>query len=210
MPELHEDGDSQVFVGGEIRLAFRWTGERWVHSIEHWKVGETVGRVLALSFEGDSLPKDPARVISPVYQQIHFQGEGPQRQALLVGQSGPHHFSAVFTFEERVGGDVSIDVDVADRCRGIVDSLAATYTVDARSDELLDADQSVAVWDFEPGRLTFAVVSEAQCSLVEAGRRATHVQVLAATHPTSSTHRIRYQWHWQIAPFPEGCYPGRE
>jgi hypothetical protein len=210
MLELLEDGDSKVIVGSQIRLIFHWTGERWIHSIGHGKASQPASRILAVSFEGDSTCEDPSRVISPVYQQLHFQGEGAQRQALLVGQSGPHHFSAVLTFEEREGGDVSIDVDVADRCRGVVESLAATYTIDARSDDLLDADRSMAVWDFEAGRLTFAAVSEAQFSLVEAGRRATQIQVLAPTRSTSSTHRIRYQWHWQVVPFPAGVYPGRE
>ncbi len=75
------------------------------------------------------------RVVSPAYQQLQFQEDGRAVQALLVGQSGPHHFSAVFAVEERdvsTAGRPRSTVDVADRCRGPVEALASTYTVDAR------------------------------------------------------------------------------
>lgn len=210
MPELVIDGDRRLIVAGAFRLVFSWTGARWVHSLEHQARGESSHRVLAISVEGDPNRDDPARVVSPAYQQIHFQGEGSELQALLVGQSGPHHFSAVFKFQERSGGDVSIDVDIADRCQGLVESLASTYTVDVRSDELIDADSHGAAWDFEPGRLTFAVVSQARFALAEAGRRATQIQAVADPESKSATRRLPYQWHWQSVPFEEGCLPGRE
>ena len=75
---------------------------------------------------------------------------------------------------------MSIKVDVADRCRGPIEALASTYTVDARSDDLIDASPSIAAWELWPDRLTFAATEPAQVSLAEAGRRATQIQALAA------------------------------
>ena len=35
MPELVIDGDRRLIVAGAFRLAFSWTGDRWMHSLEH-------------------------------------------------------------------------------------------------------------------------------------------------------------------------------
>ena len=202
MPFHSEDGDSRSISAESLRLAFRWTGHSWTHAIE--LKGSTSGRprVLAVALEGDPERDDPARVVSPAYQQLHFQeAEGSSLQALVVGQSGPHHFSAVFTFEEREGGTIAIGVDVADRCRGVVEALASTYTVDARSDELIEASPSQAAWDFDAGRLTFAAILPAQVALAEAGRRATQMaQALAGPQAGSSTRRYLYTWLWEPKP----------
>jgi hypothetical protein len=192
MPIACESGDSRSIEAGDFRLVFRWLGHSWTHWIEFG--GQL--RVLALALEGDPDRDHPARVVSPAYQQIHFQAEGSTWQALLVGQSGPHHFSAVFDFEDREPGEVRIGVDIADRCRGPIEALASTYTVDARSDELVDASPSRAAWDFGPGRLTFAATSPAQVALAEAGRRATQIQALAGLDSGLATHRLAYTWHW--------------
>ncbi len=71
------------------------------------------------------------RVVSPAYQQIHLEQDKAKGvvRAFLVGQSGPHHFSAAFEVAERPHGAV-IDVDVADRCRAPVEYLAATYAIE--------------------------------------------------------------------------------
>jgi hypothetical protein len=197
MPELLELGDRRSIESGDFNLSFRWTGARWEHWLEHRGRGLLRPRVLAFAVEGDAVRGDPARVISPAYQQLHFQREGEAVQALLVGQSGPHHFSAVFHFEDRASGEVRIGVDVADRCRSPIEVLASTYTVDARSDDLVGASPSLAAWDFEPARLTFSAVPPSQVSLAEAGRRATQVQALAPPDPGSPTRRFLYTWHWE-------------
>ena len=209
MPELVTDGDRRLIVAGRFRLAFRWTGDRWDHGIEDLARDRSTHRVLAWSLEGDPGRDDPARVVSPAYQQLQFQEDGSTLQALLVGQSGPHHFSAVFAVDEIPDPDVpgrphavrphrvTIRVDVADRCRGPVEALGATYTVDARSDDLIDANPTVAAWDFGPDRLTFAAVEPAQVSLAEAGRRATQIQALAGRSEGASTRRFLYSWQWE-------------
>ena len=196
MPELHENGDAKAIVAGDLRLAFRWTGERWVHRLELQERDQVIPRVLAASVEGDPDRDDPTRVVSPAYQQLHFQEDGRSMQALLVGQSGPHHFSAVFTLVEEIFGDVSIHVDVADRCRGPVEAFASTYAVNARSDELADASPIKASWNFGPDCLAFVARPPAQVAVAEAGRLATSIQALAGPDPGSATRRLLYDWHW--------------
>ena len=176
------------------------------------KPGREIGRTTGSSpgpwreIQGATIPRgSSARPTS----QLQFQRDGSTLQALLVGQSGPHHFSAVFAFDEIPDRDVPgrplaegsprllIRVDVADRSRGPVESLGATYTVDARSDDLVDAGPTVAAWGFGPDRLTFAAVGPAHVSLAEAGRRATRIQALAGTLEGASTRRFVYSWQWE-------------
>jgi hypothetical protein len=196
MSELIEDGDRRSIVARDIRLTFEWQGDRWVHRLIQQKVDQSIRRILASTTEGDPDRDEPTRVVSPTYQQLQFQAEGSSWQALLVGQSGPHHFSAVFTLVEEIFGDVSIHVDVADRCRGQVEALASTYTVNARPDELADASPIRASWDFGPSRLTFVARPPAQVVVAEAGRLATSIQALAGDDPGSATRRLLYYWHW--------------
>ena len=115
MLELVVDGDRRSIATPGLRLAFRWQMDRWLHAVE---VGPSL-RPVAWPIEGDPTRDDPSRVVSPAYQQLEFQEGGGGHQALLVGQSGPHHFSAVFTVR---GGEkgAEISVDVADRCRSPV------------------------------------------------------------------------------------------
>jgi hypothetical protein len=210
MPELIVDGDRRLIVAGAFRLVFSWAGERWVHSLEHQGRGAASHRVLALSTEGDPDRDDPTRVVSPTYQDLQFQEDGAKIQALLVGQSGPHHFSAVFDVEQRfphaVTGwpyadpshDILIKVDVADRCRGPIEALASTYTVDANSSDMIIAAQNIVEWDIGVNRLGLVTDhgGPTQVAWAEAGRRATRVQALASIDRAKATQRFQYLWHW--------------
>ena len=74
---------------------------------------------------------------------------GPGLCLLLTGTFFKHHFSAVVSLgidPDRPDGLV-LDVDVADRCRAPVDSLAATYTVRLDSGALADAGPQAIIWD---------------------------------------------------------------
>ena len=54
---------------------------------------------------------------------------------LLTGSCFNHHFSAVFSlYRDRETPEcIVLDVDIADRCRGPVEKLAATYVVSGRT-----------------------------------------------------------------------------
>ena len=191
MMELVVDGDRRSIVTPNLRLALRWHEDRWLHAVE---VGPSRTPV-AWPIEGDPERDDPARVVSPAYQQLEFQERGGGHQALLVGQSGPHHFSAVFTVKDR-DDEAEVEVDVADRCRSPVEALACTYFVDLVSGDLIGADTDRIEWGIPGGRLTFEALGPTRAQLSEAGRRATRVQATASLVAGAYTHRCFYRWRW--------------
>src|SRR5437868_6250030 len=102
MAEFETADDRRAIVVPSLRLEFRWAADRWTHAIDGVSESGLVRIVRAI--EGDPDRDDPARVVSPAYQQLHFQSADGLAQALLVGQSGLHHFSAVFTLREGTEG----------------------------------------------------------------------------------------------------------
>jgi hypothetical protein len=202
-PEFRfETGDDrQTIHAPGLRLTFRRGGERWAHALA---VGDGTSDLLigvAESVEGDTDRDDPARVISPAYQDVqpHF-AEG-NTCALLTGQSTPHHFSAVVT-ARRDGPSTVVEVDVADRCRGPIDVLAATYLVQLGSGDLVDAGPGRIIWGGQAlgrGRLELTAGGASDLAMAEAGRRATRVQALARLDPATYTQRLVYSWRWTPA-----------
>ncbi|HEV3168655.1 MAG TPA: hypothetical protein VGZ22_31910 [Isosphaeraceae bacterium] len=135
--------DRRAIVTPALRLVFRWTEDRWTHEIQVRR--DDGWFTLAESIEADRDRDDPARVVSPAYQQFHHQQDDAGIQAMLLGQSGPHHFSAVFSVKEVEDG-TEVCVDLADRCRAEIEALACTYQVRATSSELAEADPERVVW----------------------------------------------------------------
>ena len=187
-----DDPSHRSIVTPRLRLTFEWTGDRWAHSLE-W---DRPGSIIARSVESDAERErdEPDRIVSPAYQQLGFQRDGARVQALLVGQSGPHHFSAAFTVRE-TGGTTAVEVDVADRCRSKVSDLACTYALSLTSSDLRDAGPSRIDWERDGSRLTFeSAEPPARLALAEAGRNATRVQALASIRPETATQRWAYRW----------------
>ena len=200
-PDFEDADDRRAIVTPSLRLAFRWTGDRWSHTLEAARSGIELAR----SFEGSEETNQAARVVSPAYQQFHWRKVEGGAEAMLVGQSGPHHFSAVFAIAE-ADGCVVVAVDLADRCRPEIEVLACTYLVPATSGDLRDAGPGQIAWDRDdppdessgrPGRLTFAADPPSLAALAEAGRRAVRVQAVAEVVPGRRTHRCSYRWTWQ-------------
>lgn len=184
--------DTLTVSAPPVRLAFHWDGLRWTHGLD---LG--AGPV-AVSVEFEPGRDDPARAVSPAYQQASLQEEPGAARVLLVGQWGPHHGSAVFSVRDEPGG-VAVEADVAVRSRGGLLALAATYTVDRASGDLLDADPAAIVWSLDEcpgGRLSFEAVGAARVGLAEAGRRLTRVQAGGEVVADASTHRLVYRWRW--------------
>lgn len=187
---IEEGGDRHAIVTSRLCLTFQWTVDRWSHALEWPGVGA------ARSVESDPRRErdEPARVISPAYQQVGFQRDGARVQALLVGQAGAHHFAAAFTVQE-TGGATVVEVDVADRCRSDVSALASTYAISLTSSDLRDADPARIVWETGGERLTFeSAEPPSLLTLAEAGRSATRVQAGATIHPETATQRWAYRW----------------
>ena len=204
--------DRQAIVAPGLRLTFRRTGHRWAHALaigvddgEGEGDGEGEPRRfdgIAATVEGEPSRDNPARVVSPAYQDVQPHFADGHVCALLTGQSTPHHFSAVVT-ARCVGPDVSIAVDVADRCREPVEVLAATYLVQLGSSDLIDAGPERVVWGGDAlgqGRLEFTTTGGVDSvALSEAGRRATRVQAIARLVPSTHTRRLFYCWRWTPA-----------
>ena len=193
-----ETPESRSITLPGLRLDFTWLEDRWTHALTVARAGD--GPSLVRAVEGDAERDDSARVVSPAYQQIHLHEEGGVPMVLLVGQSGPHHFSASFAVRSLLDA-IAVEVDVADRCRAEVAALACTYVVEATSGDLQDADSARASWSVPGfGGLAFEVEPPGSSTLGEAGRRGTQVQAAARIEPGASTHRCRYTWRFAPEP----------
>jgi hypothetical protein len=215
MPDLRftweeETHDRRVIRGAGGRLTFARQGDRWTHHLACGgyltEAGNYVLPDLISAVETDPERGDPACVVSPVYQEIHrheLAGDPAGGLCvLLTGHLHQHHFSAaVRLFHDR--GDHSygvLEIDVADRCRSPVSSLAATYLVRLGSSALADANPQRITWreSTEPElELDLHCDPPSVLGLAEAGRTGTRVQAVAAIAPGVFTHRLRYRWRWR-------------
>ena len=145
-----ETHDRRVIRGAGGRLTFARQGDRWTHHLacgeRSPEAGSQVLPDLISAVETDTDRDDPARVVSPVYQEIHrheLAGDPAGGLCvLLTGHLFQHHFSAaVRLFHDQDNPSYAVlDIDVADRCRAPVSSLAATYLVRLGSGALADAN----------------------------------------------------------------------
>jgi hypothetical protein len=194
------------------RLDFLRIGERWTHELRliqtAWALPDHWPAVIASSVETDLERDDPQRIVSPVYQEIQrheFSADQICGQCvLLTGRAFKHNFSAAVTLAHDVDEPafVVLDIDVADRCREPVESLAATYLARLGSSELVDAGPHAVCWSggsIGSARLELHSDRPARLALAEAGRQSTRVQVLGTIHPGEFTHRLRYRWRWSAA-----------
>lgn len=132
-----EDGDEErSIVTPDLRLRFRWIGDRWTHAID---LRPGPWQTVAEAVEGTGLA--PGQMIGPTYQDVHFQRDGGDVIALAVGQAGAHHYSASFRVRYRAyrkphfddanvlqdRSESRIEIDVADRCRTSTVPLEAHY-----------------------------------------------------------------------------------
>jgi hypothetical protein len=198
--DLDQADDRLVIAARGLALTLWRHGARWEHALT---AGGGVPAVAA-SLEDDAARDQPARVLSPVYQEVQRHPADDAVVFLLTGQSGPHHFSAVLSARSQRGG-LTVDFDVADRCRAAVDVLAASYLVRLASGDLADAGVrriARAGTTLGGGRLEFAAEGHTSVALAEAGRAAARVQALARILPSTHTQRLHYRWHWTAADTP--------
>jgi hypothetical protein len=209
MTDFEEGQDERAIVAPHLRVVFRRAGNRWTHTVDIRGPGPW--STLAEAVEWDPTRADPTRVVSPVFQEVHFQRDGEDALALLVGQSGSHHFSASFRVLQDLDGAEyprsRVEVDVADRCRSGLTALASTYRVDgAVAGLLLGPGNASYVW--EPNcagsydaclRMLPGVAIPARIALTE-GHRGWQAQVEAEIDPTSKTQRFRYEWSHTMLP----------
>ena len=191
MVEIQQSEEVVTLDEGPLRLLFRWDGKRWSHEV--WVEGE----LFASTLEWDEERDDPSRVVCPAFQHVNVSKTDTGARALLVGQWGKHHGSAVFGVG-RKGEDVEIEVDLAVRTRAEIHALACTYTVQRSSGDLIDAGPEGIAWSRAGSAATvrFEPCGDAtgRVGMAEAGRRLTRVQATVDIRPGISTHRLLYRW----------------
>lgn len=162
---IEESDDEKSIVTPDLRLRFRWTGDRWTHSIDlRPKTTKPVVEAvewLPVAEAVEWSPGDLPSIVRPTYQDLHLQPDGDDVLALTVGQAGPHHFSASFrigfvanrsSHPSRPllfidGSTSTLEIDVADRCR-FVESLEACYYIYKNAAPLLvDPNEFEGEWD---------------------------------------------------------------
>ncbi len=192
---IEGDGDVRSIVGRGFYLAFNRFGDRWTHAIGFGWTPEGNREHVARGVEWDAERDDPAGVVSPVFQDLRFQVDaGGMPQALLLGMSGRHHFSATFEVASTDGVE-TLSVDVADRCRETgISAVASTYTVTLPLGELAAADEPVIAWDLWRQRIAFRAGPATRVALAEAGPGATRVQATAEIGLGVPTRRWQYSW----------------
>jgi hypothetical protein len=194
MPKLDESDERHAIHASGFRLSFFWVDDRWSHSIDVEQ--DSRFQQIAVSLEGEA---DAGRIISPALQQLQIQHphDDPEvLQALLVGLSGAHHFSVVFTVRERQDS-VCLSVEVADRCRLELSALASTYVVDLPSSQIVDASTTGVSWSLPSSSnrlLSFESVSPTRTDLREAGRRGCQLQACPPILAGQPTHCWTYRW----------------
>jgi hypothetical protein len=203
--------DRCVINGPRARITFARIDDRWTHHLAFRAESSAGDDFVALvsTIEAEPDGGDPARIVSPVYQELQrheFAGDHVRGICvLLTGHLHQHHFSAAVTLfrDQESERFVVLEIDVADRCRAPVSVLAATYLVRLGSSELADAGPHVITWSVPapdagsgPKGLELRCDSPGTVALAEAGRNATRVQALAAIDPAVYTHRLRYRWRW--------------
>lgn len=193
MARIVQTDDTFTIDAAPLCLAFRRVGERWVHDLE------LDGQTIARSVEFDPDRDDPDRPVSPAFQQLSGQELPDKTRALLVGQWGRHHGSAVFSVVHQ-GKGVMVEADLAVRSLSPLLSLASTYLVRMTSSDLIDAGPSGIIWNVvgaSSGRLRFEPGNEpSRVGLAEAGRAATRVQVTVPISADAPHQRLIYRWRW--------------
>ena len=197
--ETHED--RVILQNARLRLVFHRLGDRWTHHLAIPAAGSSFTELVSV-VESDPARDDRSRVVSPVYQELHYHEtseEGQNGHCLLVtGLLHDHHFSAAVTFRSDASGAATVEFDVADRCRSPVHSFASTYLLRLGSSSLVDANTELITWSvpevLDPNRLEITCAPPTSLALAEAGRSATRARAVATIDPSVYTHRLRYCW----------------
>jgi hypothetical protein len=198
--------DERISLSGPSwTVRFDRAGDRWTHSLR-FDIADHDRAEVVRAVESQPERDDPARIVSPVYQELHRHETASDKTdgicLLLTGRFFQHHFSAAISLFREADSPrfVVLDFDVADRCRSPVASLAATYLVRLGSSELAEGEPQEISWNqgnLLPGRLELRCGPPCGLALAEAGNQATRVQALAAIDAATFTHRLRYRWRWE-------------
>jgi hypothetical protein len=176
-----------------LRIGKRQTGT--ASGVERWQ----------LEAASSPAPADQGlngrRIENPVYQGlVPLPREAHGIGALLTGSCFDHHFAAVFSLgrDRDAPGFTRLEIDVADRCRGEVEKLAATYLV-TRADAVIETTSVTAqsvTWALNGGVLELIAIAPAIIGLPSNSGEGMRVQIQAIIDPQTHTQRLHYCWRW--------------
>jgi hypothetical protein len=206
--------ETAIIRGPGISVVFR-QGRGLVHTLRveagssTAEIGLTPWRVQATSVPDQEVEQfDARRIGNPFYQELVLHELAVDRGrgicVLLTGSCFDHHFSAVFSLgrDKEAPDRVVFDIDVADRCRGPVEKLAATYVVSC-ADAAIETRSTAAnslVWGVAAGDLELVALPPARILDPSSGSEGLKVQVQARIDPNTHTHRLHYRWRWASCP----------
>jgi hypothetical protein len=212
--EREESGPAVMYAPGVALVFRRERGLGFTHAI-HFN-SDAGNRAIALesAIVWSARFTDPdidgaqgAWIDDPVYQELVLHEPSGAREtglcALLTGSCFDHHFSAVFSLfrDPETPRSIVLDVDVADRCRGQVEKLAATYFVSQSVScrDTIHATASSAAWQSvssRSGRLELIAAPPSTLDLSTSSSPGARVQILAEIDKKTHTQRLRYRWRW--------------
>jgi hypothetical protein len=215
---IEESDDERSIVTPDLRLRFRWLGDRWTHAIDI-RPGPWTTLASAIERADHWTPV-------PTYQELHFQGEGEEILALGVGRDGAHHFSASFRVsytarrvyhdDLRIVADTSlsrVEIDVADRCRAESDRPEARYSVHSppvrsRLGESSEGEESFHAWEAAIRNSCDVFVSalsepaDTRVLALDRGGDGWSVRVTPVNKVVAGTNRFAYAWgHSRMSTF---------
>lgn len=195
-----------------LAVDFVFHNDRYIHEIALVDSGKRL--VLARSAEPSAgretdgaIPRQNDGSDVPVHQEAHFPRSDPGRTALLVGQSGVHHYSlSIHLIEDENRRRARIEFDHADRLARIptegLRDLSVLYFINLPIVDASEVETERVRWiTREPsGVLTIETLREAdrptRIVVAEAGRRGAWIEI--APHPTTDAgRRCRYVWTWE-------------
>lgn len=204
---IEESDDERSIVTRTFRLRFWRESDRWNHAIELRAGGGW--QAFARSVETGLGARPP--MPSPTYQELVIRSEQGSIVAMLIGSSGPHHYSATMRVictadDPQTIESASLRVDVADRCRSETVALASTYSVHPPAGSSL-AEGSMPSWGVvdQEGRNLFIRFGGAGSPEEDASKPPKvsigiesgadfEVQASAVIVPGTATQRLVYAW----------------
>jgi hypothetical protein len=205
--------DTPVMRGPGVEVSFSH-GNAWDHRLRFDDGSAAsvpgVARWLvrpAMAIEDEIEPAEPSRIANPVYQAFvpHelARDRGLGLCALLTGSCFNHHFSAVLSLypDPEMPLRVVFELDLADRCRGSIDKLAATYLVSdaaGTSRPLLTSSDRVVWQGASPGDGLLELIAMPPAIIGDPTllSTSTRVQVQARIDASTHTQRLHYRWRW--------------
>ena len=157
----------EAVVTPHVSYRFLWMGDHWKQEIVSCGGCQAIPRIW--SVEQRPTQDLTENLGSPLYQTLSIGQEHPGiAMAHLVGQSGPHHYTATYRFEERPE-EFLVDVEVTDKCLHATLPITATYLIESSQGWLDCGETATITWHNPESCLVFEAEPPAKVEANESG-----------------------------------------